>query len=59
MATEELCSVEIVGMYYRMLFIVADIYFWAKDLYTRSDPCKDLFARSPRPPTGLGNQEIY
>jgi hypothetical protein len=27
MATEELCSVEIVGMYYRMLFIVADIYF--------------------------------
>jgi hypothetical protein len=28
MATEELCSVEIVGMYYRMLFTVADTYFW-------------------------------
>jgi hypothetical protein len=27
MATEELCSVEIVGMYYRMLFTVADTYF--------------------------------
>jgi hypothetical protein len=26
------------------------LFFRAKDLYTRSDPCKDLFARSPRPP---------
>jgi hypothetical protein len=27
MAMEELCSVEIVGMYYRMLFTVADTCF--------------------------------